>query len=54
MDHLWAFDVEPALRNEDDWTEEDEAEFDDLLREIQAEERPEEGSEEDDDEDEQS
>jgi hypothetical protein len=44
MDYLKAFDVEPDTRSEDDWTEEDDAEFADMVNELEAEENIEEGS----------
>lgn len=34
MDYVKAFDVDPETRNEDDWTEEDDAEIADIIREI--------------------
>jgi len=36
MDYLKAFDVEPESKDEDEWTEEDDAEFTEMLREIGA------------------
>jgi hypothetical protein len=49
MDYLKALDVEPEIRNEDDWTEEDDAAIADIIKEIeaQAEGETEEGSGED-------
>ncbi len=38
------FGVTNEAKDEDAWTEEDDGEFTDLLKEIQAEEDPEEGS----------
>jgi hypothetical protein len=50
MDDQKAFGVEPELRDEDDWTEEDEAEVEWIIKEVdaEAEEQSEEGSDEDD------
>jgi hypothetical protein len=42
-----AFEAVRQPTVEDDWTEEDDAEFADLLKEMKAEEEPEEGSGED-------
>src|SRR5215211_2436537 len=36
MDYLKAFPVQPESRNEDDWTEEDDAEVERIVREIEA------------------
>src|SRR5215213_6887574 len=36
MDYLKAFPVQPEPRHEDDWTEEDEAQMADLIKEIDA------------------
>ena len=47
MDYLKAFEVEPATRNEDDWTEEDEAAVADIIKEIDELEDSEEDSDED-------
>jgi hypothetical protein len=47
MDAVKAFDVDRESEGEDDWTEEDDEEFADLLKEIEAEENTEEGSGED-------
>jgi hypothetical protein len=44
LEAVKAFGVAEEPKGEDDWTEEDDKEFDDLLREVQAEENPEEGS----------
>jgi hypothetical protein len=48
MDYLKAFDVEPDARSEDDWTEEDDAEFADIIKEIDELEDPDGFSDEDD------
>jgi len=42
MDYVKAFDVEPDTRSEDDWTEEDDAEFEQIIKEIEAEQDAEE------------
>src|SRR5919112_649436 len=54
MEAVKAFGVAAKPEGEDDWTEEDDAEFADIIKEIdaEAEEEAEEGSEEDDAEDE--
>jgi hypothetical protein len=44
LEAVKAFGVTNDAKDEDAWTEEDDAEFDDLLRETQGEESPEEGS----------
>ena len=36
MDYLKAFGVEPESKNEDDWTEEDDAEVERIIGEIEA------------------
>ena len=36
MDYLKAFAVEPEPRDEDDWTEEDEADMERIVKEIDA------------------
>jgi hypothetical protein len=53
MDYVKAFEVDRESRAEDDWTEEDDAEFADIIKEIDelgVEENPEEGSGEDEEE----
>jgi hypothetical protein len=50
MDDQKAFGVKPEPRDEDDWTEEDEAEVEWIIKEVdaEAEEQSEAGSDEDD------
>jgi len=43
MDYLKAFPMEPESSHDDDWTEEDEAELDEILKKIQAKRDSEEG-----------
>ena len=50
MDYVKAVEAAAQTRVEDDWTEEDDAEFANLIEEIEEQEDPEEGSEEDDSE----
>jgi hypothetical protein len=53
MDYVKAFGVEQEPKDEDDWTEEDEADIERIIREVEAEGDPEEDwgdSEEDEDE----
>lgn len=47
MDAAKAFDMDRKLKDDDRWTEEDDAEFADIVNEIEAEELPEEGADED-------
>jgi hypothetical protein len=52
MDYLKTFDTKPESRDEDDWTEEDEARMDEIVKEIDAQtdlERPEEEEEDEED-----
>jgi hypothetical protein len=46
MDAAKAFDMDREPKDEDGWTEEDDAEFADIIKEIEAEENSEEGSDE--------
>jgi hypothetical protein len=45
MDYVKSFEVARESKDGDDWTEEDDAEFADLIEEVEAEEDPEAGSE---------
>src|SRR5829696_4873854 len=50
MDYLKAFPVQPEPRNEDDWTEEDDADLERIIREIEARRDLEEGAQDPDEE----
>jgi hypothetical protein len=50
MDYLKAFPVQPEPRHEDDWTEEDDAEVERIVREIEATRDLEEGAQDPDEE----
>ena len=43
IDYLKAFPVQPELRHEDDWTEEDDAELERIAKEVKARRNSEEG-----------
>lgn len=47
MDAVKAFGIDGESKDENDWTEEDDAEFAEIVKEIEAEECPEEGTDED-------
>ena len=51
MDYLKAFPVQPEPRHEDDWTEEDDADLERIVREIEARRDLEEGAQGPDEED---
>src|SRR5215217_8721633 len=51
MDYLKAFPVQPEPRHEDDWTEEDDADLERIVREIEARRDLEEGAQDPEEED---